>query len=197
MSLAAPRSASMRSASARAANTAGALLCAVRRASSNEKRCICAWVGTLKKPITSSTVAGSAFAFPLRSRPWYSTYITGSTSKVSAVAVINPPITTVASGRCTSAPAPLLNAMGRKPSEATEAVISTGRRRAAVPWRTRSTTSLTPCAARSRKVPISTMPLSTATPNNAMKPTPADMLKGMPRSSKAATPPIALSGTAV
>ncbi len=42
-------------------------------------------------------------------------------------------MTTVANGRCTSAPAPLLRAMGRKPSEATLAVISTGRRRLAVP----------------------------------------------------------------
>jgi hypothetical protein len=32
------------------------------------------------------------------------------------------------------------------------------------------------------KVPMSTMPLSTATPNRAMKPTPALMLKGMSRS---------------
>ena len=37
-----------------------------------------------------------------------------------------PPMTTVASGRCTSAPVPVAIAMGTKPSEATKAVISTG-----------------------------------------------------------------------
>ena len=66
-----------------------------------------------------------------------------------------------------------------------------------VPWRTRSQTSSTPSSRSCWKVLINTMPLSTATPNRAMKPTPALMLKGMPRRSKAATPPIALKGTAV
>ena len=37
----------------------------------------------------------------------------------------------------------------------------------------------------------------TATPNNAMKPIPADMLKGIPLMSKANTPPIAANGIAV
>ena len=41
------------------------------------------------------------------------------------------------------------------------------------------------------------MPLSTATPNRAIKPTPAEMLKGMSRSHSANTPPIMESGTAV
>lgn len=36
-----------------------------------------------------------------------------------------PPITTVAKGRCTSAPSPELTAIGRKPNEATKAVIKT------------------------------------------------------------------------
>ena len=44
-----------------------------------------------------------------------------------------PPMTTVASGRCTSAPTPVLNAIGTKPSEATSAVISTGRSRVRAP----------------------------------------------------------------
>ena len=43
------------------------------------------------------------------------------------MAVISPPITTVASGFCTSAPAEVDNAIGRKPREATAAVIITGR----------------------------------------------------------------------
>ena len=39
------------------------------------------------------------------------------------------------------------------------------------------------------------MPLSTATPNSAMKPTPAEMLNGSPRSHSAATPPMSDNGT--
>ena len=42
-------------------------------------------------------------------------------------------MTTVASGRCTSAPVPVASAIGTKPSEATSAVISTGRRRVSAP----------------------------------------------------------------
>ena len=38
-------------------------------------------------------------------------------------------MTTVASGLCTSAPVPVASAMGTKPSEATSAVMSTGRSR--------------------------------------------------------------------
>ena len=41
------------------------------------------------------------------------------------------------------------------------------------------------------------MPLSTATPKRAMKPTPADMLKGISLIHKAKTPPITASGIAV
>jgi hypothetical protein len=41
-------------------------------------------------------------------------YSKGSTNSVRKVAVINPPITTVANGFCTSAPAPVLNAIGKK-----------------------------------------------------------------------------------
>lgn len=51
----------------------------------------------------------------------------GSTSKVSMVDETMPPMTTVASGRCTSAPAPVATAIGTKSSEATSAVMSTGR----------------------------------------------------------------------
>src|SRR5690606_4034002 len=53
-------------------------------------------------------------------------YNRGSTNKVNAVAEINPPITTVAKGFCTSAPALVLNAIGKKPKLATDAVINTG-----------------------------------------------------------------------
>ena len=45
-----------------------------------------------------------------------------------------PPITTVASGRCTSTPVPVFNAIGTKPRLATSAVINTGRKRIIAPW---------------------------------------------------------------
>lgn len=44
-----------------------------------------------------------------------------------------PPMTTVASGLCTSEPVPVANAMGTNPRDATNAVISTGRKRAIEP----------------------------------------------------------------
>ena len=40
------------------------------------------------------------------------------------------------------------------------------------------------------------MPFSTATPKSAMKPMPAEMLKGMPRRISAHTPPMAERGMA-
>ena len=44
---------------------------------------------------------------------------------------------------------------------------------------------------------IMTRPFSTATPESAMKPTPAEIDSGMPRSQSAATPPVSASGTPV
>ena len=41
-----------------------------------------------------------------------------------------------------------------------------------------------------------TIPLSTATPNKAIKPTPAEILNGMPLNHNANTPPIAENGIA-
>jgi hypothetical protein len=105
-----------------------------------------------------------------------------------------PPITTVASGRCTSEPAPTLIAIGRKPSEATSAVISTGRRRPSAPS-TIAASSAAPCARSLRMNAIITRPFSTATPDSAMKPTPAEIDSGMPRSASASTPPVSASGT--
>ena len=57
----------------------------------------------------------------------------GKTNKVKKVAINKPPITTVANGLCTSAPSPVLSAIGKNPSEATDAVINTGRKRVLVP----------------------------------------------------------------
>ena len=53
----------------------------------------------------------------------------GSTASVSSVAVTRPPTTTVASGRWTSLPGACDSAIGRNPSDAIRAVVSTGRSR--------------------------------------------------------------------
>ena len=42
---------------------------------------------------------------------------------------------------------------------------------------------------------IMTKPFNTATPDRAMKPTPAEMDNGIPRSASAMTPPVSASGT--
>lgn len=56
-------------------------------------------------------------------------YKTGKNINVSNVNVINPPITTVANGLCTSESIDADKAIGKKPKLATQAVMSTGRRR--------------------------------------------------------------------
>ncbi len=114
------------------------------------------------------------------------------------VAVMRPPMTTVARGRCTSAPLVVESAIGMKPRAATVAVMSTGRsldspafsmmRSSGSPivdWR-RLLTEL-----------IRTIPFRTETPNKAMNPMPAEILKGMSLSHSAAMPPMAASGTPV
>jgi len=116
--------------------------------------------------------------------------------RVRNVADINPPITTVASGFWTSAPAELDNAIGKNPREATAAVIITGRNRVCKPLITRSVISVIPSFSSLLNSAISTMPLSTATPNRAIKPTPAEMEKFIPLNHNANTPPIADIGTA-
>ena len=135
-------------------------------------------------------------------------YKTGSTNSVKKVAINKPPITTVAKGFCTSAPEPLLNAIGKKPNDATKAVINTGRNLILVPSNTIFFKS------EIFKLPIvfclflivsffiwlnsaiKTKPFNTATPNKAIKPTPALMLKGIPRSAKKKIPPMADNGMA-
>ncbi|MNV81722.1 hypothetical protein D3C71_1754020 [compost metagenome] len=87
-----------------------------------------------------------------------------------------------------------MKAIGTKPSEATRAVINTGRRRPNAPSRTATSSGL-PISRRWRTKLIITSPLSTATPDNAMKPTPAEIDKGMPRAANASTPPVSASGT--
>lgn len=62
-----------------------------------------------------------------------SAYKDGKTNKVNSVEDIIPPITTVAKGLCTSEPIPVFSAMGINPSEATSAVVNTGRNRVKAP----------------------------------------------------------------
>ena len=121
----------------------------------------------------------------------------GRAINVSMVEVIRPPMTTVASGRCTSAPSPVDSAIGTKPMDATMAVMATGRSRCDVPSRTMRITLVRPCVFSPLNADNNTMPLSTATPNRAMKPTPAEMEKGMPRMRRAAMPPIEARGMAL
>src|SRR5690554_3340886 len=85
-------------------------LCCTARAFSSSKLCAGCWAiaGSASKSgkrvsvfgVFITIVLNDFLDFPNRE------YSTGSTNKVSSVADTNPPITTVANGRCTSAPAP-------------------------------------------------------------------------------------------
>ena len=121
----------------------------------------------------------------------------GSTTKVSRVDEIKPPITTVASGFCTSAPALVEMAIGRNPKEATKAVITTGLSLISVPFKTMANISVKPSFFNLLNSPINTMPFNTATPNKAINPIPAEILKGISLNKSANMPPIAEKGTAV
>src|SRR5690606_13601616 len=58
------------------------------------------------------------------------TYATGTTMSVSAVAMVRPPMTAIASGARRSAPRPMPSAIGSRPSTVVTVVIRIGRRRA-------------------------------------------------------------------
>ena len=113
---------------------------------------------------------------------------------VSRVEVIRPPMTTVASGLWISAPVAVETAIGMKPRLATSAVINTGRNLSADPCRIATDASTFRCR-RELIWLTSTIPLRTATPKRAMKPTDADRLRFSPRSHKAAIPPTRAKGT--
>ena len=121
----------------------------------------------------------------------------GSTTKVSRVEEINPPMTTVASGFWTSAPALVEMAIGRNPNEATNAVITTGLSLISVPFITMANRSVKPSFLNLLNSPMSTIPFKTATPNKAINPIPAEILKGISLNQSANIPPIAEKGTAV
>ena len=86
--------------------------------------------------------------------------------------------------------------MGTNPSDATRAVSSLGRRRVKVPSVTASRKGTPPARSWLMKL-RSMMPLSTAMPETAMKPMPAEIVNGIPRSQRASTPPVAAKGTQV
>ena len=102
----------------------------------------------------------------------------------------------MANGFCTSAPAPLLNAIGIKPREATAAVIKIGLNLVFVAVVMMSTIVLFGSIANLFISVNNTMPFNTATPNNAINPTPADILNGIPLNHSASTPPMAEKGIA-
>src|SRR3546814_19253097 len=76
------------------------------------------------------TPATGAFAGPASRRPCTHRYNAGNTRRVSKVEEMTPPITTVAKGRCTSPPAPTLNAIGTTPRTTHSSVTNHGRSRA-------------------------------------------------------------------
>ena len=107
-----------------------------------------------------------------------------------------PPITTVAKGRWTSAPVPVAKAIGTNPREATKAVIKTGRNRMSDPCRIASS-SATPSFRSLSMKEIITIPFNTATPDKAIKPTAAEMDKGIPRIQSKRNPPVRARGIPV
>src|SRR2546427_233247 len=120
-------------------------------------------------------------------------YSTGSRTRVSAVELTSPPITTMASGRWISEPGPLASSRGTRPKAVMEAVISTGRSRRSEPSRTTCSMGR-PSACRWLKCVTSTNPLSTAMPSSAMKPTEAGTDRYSPAALSAAMPPTSANG---
>lgn len=86
--------------------------------------------------------------------------------------------------------------MSIKHGEATRAVMSTGRNRVSAPWRMAFAKRSPSCRSLPMKVTI-TSPLSAATPERAMNPTPAKMESGVSCSRRLSTPPVKVNGTLV
>src|SRR5882672_4550555 len=126
-------------------------------------------------------------------RRWNTRYSVGSTTRVSNVAVTRPPITTTARGFWVSEPIPVEMAIGRRPSAASNPVISTVRMRSSDPRITASSGDA-PASRNWLKYATMTTPFSTACPNSAMKPIAADTERGMPVISRAKIPPISANG---
>ena len=107
---------------------------------------------------------------------------------VKNVDVIKPPITTVARGLCTSAPEPVLKAIGINPKQATKAVIATGLSLDFAPLTT-AFTKLSSVLRRLLMKLTKTKLLSTTIPDNAIKPIMAGILKFIPLKYKVKIPP--------
>ena len=110
------------------------------------------------------------------------------------VDVTSPPITTIAKGFCVSLPTPVDKAAGIKPIMAISAVITTGRTLDITP----SLIATFKCIFASRffrNTLIKITPFCIHTPNKAIKPIPALILKLMPVICKANMPPIKAKGT--
>src|SRR3546814_18842292 len=75
------------------------------------------------------TPTTGAFAGPSSRRPCTHRYNAGNTGRVSKDEEMTPPITTVANGRWTSAPAPTLHPLSPTPHISTRDPITNGRRR--------------------------------------------------------------------
>ena len=75
-------------------------------------------------------------------------------------------------------------------------IMITGRKRVRAPSRMAAFVS-EPASANLRICVSMTSPLSTATPESAMKPTAAEIEKGIPRNHNAAIPPVSARGTAL
>jgi hypothetical protein len=99
-------------------------------------------------------------------------YNAGKTSNVKTVEVTKPPTTTVARGLCTSLPIPVENKSGIIPSAAARAVINTGRNLKLAPLIEASSTA-NPSIISWFMYVTNTIPLSSAIPNSAIKPTEA------------------------
>ncbi len=82
-------------------------------------------------------------------------------------------MTTVARGRCTSAPTPVFRAMGTNPRAATRVVIRTGRNRISALLSIASSRER-PSLSKRCMVDTITNPASMATPETATNPIPAD-----------------------
>ena len=104
-------------------------------------------------------------------------------------------MTTVASGRCTSAPAFVDIAIGMNPNAATIAVVSTGRSTVLALRRICCSSVPAERPRRRTRSPAMTTPFNTATPATAMNPTAAGIENGSPRRLSARTPPTSASGT--
>ena len=107
---------------------------------------------------------------------------------------MTPPMMTVAKGRWTSAPAPLLVAIGMNPTLATNAVIKIVRNDS-IPECWIASIRFVPSFRAARIAETSTILLRTDNPESVMKPTAAEIESGISLADRAAIPPMHANGT--